>query len=278
MKEKPAYCHESGCPLAERGTGFCLGSGDPKTAKLALLLEAPGSEEVLFRLTPEKGRRFYETQEECDAELATRRRDYPELESRFIKTGVPVVGRSGFELVQWAFPAAGLRRADLFIDNGLRCLPPKQGDSHYPNGPERKLAEAKCRHFDRFHLFKPDASVISLHPAGIVREPVGLWLQVKNLEKARDFVKQSLRVLVLAGGKAAKWWLGYGENVTRWQGTYEWNDAGAQARRAERLEKYGNATVEGRGYAKENADEHREHPRGKRRRRTTAVEALLGGL
>jgi hypothetical protein len=280
MQTKPNYCFQSGCPLAHKGTGFVLGSGDPKTAKLALLLEAPGSEEVLFRLAPEKGRRFYETQEQCDAELNIRRRDYPELSNGFTSKGVPVVGRSGFELVQWAFPAAGIRRDEIFIDNGLRCLPPKRGDSHYPLGDERKKAEACCRHFDRWGLFRPAVAVVSLHPAGIVREPTALWLQVKNLEKARDFVAQGLRTLVLAGGKAAKWWLGYGENVTRWEGHYEFNDVAAQERRRDRLERYGTAVPRERGSkcAKEDIEESGERTRGKRGRRTNAVEALLGGF
>lgn len=244
LRDKPEACYESGCPLATKGKRFVLGAGDPTTAKFGLLLEGPGNDEVTFRLRAEPGRKFYETQEACDKELALRRRDYPEIPERFLRLGVCVVGRSGSELVQWGFPAAGLSRADFFIDNTLRCLPPKVGDSHYPTGNERKRAEACCRQYDRWHLFQPDITVVSLHPAAIVREPTPLWLQIKNFLKAKDFVAQGYKVIVLAGGKAAKWWLGYGENVTKWQGHYEFNDLLAQARRDSRIQDYGGVSLE----------------------------------
>jgi hypothetical protein len=277
-RDKPDYCYTSGCPLASKGTKFVLGCGDPKTAKIGLLLEGPGSEEVSFTLRPEEDRRFYETAKECDAEVAIRKRDYPDLPMRYITRGVPVVGRSGFELVQWAFPAAGLRRSEIFIDNTLRCLPPKNGDSHYPDGAERKLAEAFCRHYDRFgrSQFQPDISIVSLHPAGIIREPTPLWLQVKNLEKARDFITTGAKVLLLAGGKAVKWWLGYGENVTRWQGHYEWNDAASQERRAARLASYASAVPGEKKRGKKTTEREDSSETRAGRRRLNAVEAMFG--
>jgi uracil-DNA glycosylase len=236
---KPDLC--KGCPLEHKGARFVLGSGEPITAKIAILLEAPGSTEIEFALEP--GNDFF-TQEECEKELAIRRRDYPNLPERFIRTGVPVVGKAGFTLFGWSLAPVGLKRKDIFFDNTLRCLPPRKGDSNYPTGPERKRAEAHCRVYDRFHLFKPDISVETLHPAAISREPTPLYLQVKDFEKARDFAKRGLKVLVLAGGKAVKWWLGYGENVTKWRGHFEWNDKAAQERRAERLLEYSQVSLE----------------------------------
>jgi hypothetical protein len=246
-RTKPQYCYDSGCPLAMKGAGFCLGAGDPETAKIALMLEAPGHNEIEFDLEP--GNDFF-TQEECDKELAIRKRDYPTLAEKFLRRGIPVVGKAGFELWGWCLPPVGLKRRDLFIDNTLRCLPPRSGDSNYPKGAVRKRAEACCRHYDRWDKFKPDVSIVSLHPAGVVREPTPLWLQVKNFEKARDFAKRGLRVLVLAGGKAVKWWMGYAENVTKWQGHYEFNTRAEQERRAERLAEYSIVSLEKKSRAK----------------------------
>jgi hypothetical protein len=424
LRDKPDWCYESGCPLAHIGKRFVLGSGDPTHASVAVGLEAPGGDEIVYDLLdPEPGGVF--TPEECAAEIAVRRRDYPNLPRRFLTRGVALVGKSAFELMQWALPPVGLKRRDLFIDNTLRCLPPRNGDSNYPKGAVRKRAEACCRHYDRWDKrdgillhcnrcgrkiavyeeedllslqkrflatgevrerskttsekillsgmsnvahnisseletrnkeekpepetagiqiqgnrqiclhqnkarlsrgtprnngrssgpkiapnregasqercetrqsetksstsrdesslwrgalsvlseafcnqveckcgggfsssefsggFGPDVSIVSLHPAGIVREPTALWLQVKNFEKARDFAKRGLKVLVLAGGKAAKWWMGYAENVTKWQGHYEWNSQSAKERRAERLVDYSMVSLEkGRKNAK----------------------------
>lgn len=245
LRDKPDYCYESGCPLAHKGRRFVLGSGDPTHARIAVGLEAPGGDEIVFDLRePEANRKVFTTKEECDAEIAVRKRDYPTLPLKFIYRGVALVGKSAFELMQWALPPVGLKRRDIFIDNTLRCLPPRNGDSNYPKGAERKRAEACCRHYDRWDKFKPDVSIVSMHPAGIIREPTSLWLQVKNFEKARDFAKRGLKVLVLAGGKAVKWWLGYADNVTKWQGHYEFNAQSAQERRAERLVEYSQVSME----------------------------------
>jgi uracil-DNA glycosylase len=154
------------------------------------------------------------------------------------------VGKAGFELWGWALPPVGLARKDIFIDNTLRCLPPRNGDSAYPKGAERKRAEAHCRQYDRWNKFNPDIIVETLHPAAIVREPTPLWLQIKDFEKARDFAKRGLKVLVLCGGKAVKWFLGYGDNVTKWRGHYEYNSQAARERRSERLVEYSQVSLE----------------------------------
>lgn len=234
MRDKPSYCYECGCPLAEKGKGFVLGTGDPKTAKIALMLEAPGKDEIKFEFKPSDKRKDYATQVACDKELRLRKRDYPDLDGKLVQIGAPVVGKSGAELFQWALAGVGLTRDDLFIDNTLRCLPPKEKTGSYPKGWERDKAEACCRHYDRWNLYKPDINIISLHPAGILREPTPLSLQVSNYVKAKDFFKQGLRVLVLVGGKATKMWLGYGENVTRWQGHYDWENVELARERAVR--------------------------------------------
>lgn len=222
-KDKPAFCYESGCPLAEKGRGFVLGVGDPARAKIAMILEAPGRDEIAFGLTPVDGREFFSTQAQCSAEIERRRKDYPDVPLSMLTRGVPVVGASGAELNQWAFPAAGLKRDELFIDNTIRCLPPpSKTGAPYPTGDDRKAAEKACRHYDRLDKFKPDIAVITMHPAGILREVTPLPLQIKDLEKARDFVAAGKRVMVLLGGKAAKAFARFGENVTKVRGAYRW--------------------------------------------------------
>ena len=83
MSGQPEKCFSLGCPLAGKGTGFVLGSGDPSTAKVALMLEAPGRDEVPWEVVEPE-------------EIERRQKAYPELVgSRFITRGMPVVGRSG---------------------------------------------------------------------------------------------------------------------------------------------------------------------------------------
>ena len=222
LRDKPDYCYESGCPLAEVGKGFVLGQGDPERAKIMIILEAPGSDEIQFILEPNAQRKFLTTPVEVNDEIQRRQRDYPDLPARFIKRGVPIVGKSGSELMQWVFPQVNLRRHDFFIDNTLRCLPPKakKTDAPYPKGEERKAAEQCCRHWDRLHRFRPTMFVITLHPAGILREVTPLPLQIEDLKKARDFAATGERVLLLMGGKSAEAFARWGKNVTKWRGDF----------------------------------------------------------
>ena len=252
LLDKPAQCYAARCPMADcvcghhldehnddgsckscefpackgfktKGRGFVLGSGDPKTTKIAMVLEAPGKDEVEFSLgLPRPGRMFYETKAECDAEIEVRKQDFPALSDTFVRKGVPIVGKTGFELVSWVFPNVGLSRRELFVDNTIRCLPPKTKQGAYPKGDERKGAEKACRMWDRLEAFRPDVAVVSLHPAGILREVTPLPLQVKDFERVRDYMKQGLRPMMLLGGKAAKAFVRCCENVTRFRGAYFW--------------------------------------------------------
>lgn len=208
------------CPLATKGSGFVLGTGDPYTAKMMIILEAPGKDEIGFFILPVADRKFFATPQECATEIERRKKSFPDVPEKFLRRGAPIVGMSGAELDMWVLPAVGIQRKDLFIDNTLRCLPPKEKQGYYPKGDERKMAEQCCRHWDRLHQFRPDAMVITLHPAGILREVTPLPLQVKDFEKARDFMRGGKRVAVLLGGKAAKAFLRYGESVTKFRGDY----------------------------------------------------------
>lgn len=203
-----------------------LGTGDPKTAQLAINLEAPGKDEIAFSLFihPGEQKRFYATQAEVTRELSIRKRDYPELTRSFIGTGVPIVGMSGHELFDWVARPLGIKREELFIDNTLRCLPPKnpKSDVCYPTGEERKAAEKCCRQYDRWGLMKPEVGVVTLHPASILRDVTPLPLQLVDLAKARDFMRAGSKTVVLAGGKSAELFLGHAQsNVTFWRGNYQ---------------------------------------------------------
>ncbi len=211
---QPKSCE--GCPCFGKSKGFVLGSGDPKTAKYAVVLESPGIQEISYRANPE--------------EVAIRRRDYPEMDERWLKLGVPIVGPTGNALEWWVWPRLGIKREDCYIDNTIRCLAPKgKNGEQYPKGEERKAAELHCRQYDRIGKFAPDTAVVSIHPASILREITPLPLLVKDFEKVRDFTAQGRRVLTLLGGKAAHAYLRYASNVTRWRGTYQafggdWSD------------------------------------------------------
>jgi uracil-DNA glycosylase len=219
MYNKPDSC--AGCPLYETGKGFVLGCGNPQTAKYAVILESPGQQEVQFTLTPNAHRSFLSTKEECEEEIATRQRDYPELSNGSIRTGVPAVGSTGLALQHWIWGKVGIRREDVFIDNTIRCLPPKgKSGAAYPTGETKKAAEQHCRQYDRIHRFRPDTVVFSLHPAGILREITPLPLAIKDFEKVRDFTQHGRRVLTLLGGKSTQAFMRYGSNITKWRGHY----------------------------------------------------------
>lgn len=194
--------------MAQKSFGFCLDSGDPRTAKIAFVLEAPGSTELTWKVD--------------EGELARRRELYPELEEASLRTGAPVVGRAGAVWEQWLLKAAGIRREDAYIGNTIRCLSPKSKDGgRYPIGKERVEAERHCRVYDRIDLFSPTLAVVVLHPAALLRELTPLDLVVKHLRKAAQFAAAGERVVVLHGGKAAKSFLGLASDaITAIGGTY----------------------------------------------------------
>jgi len=210
-----------GCPLDKIAKGFCLGSGDPQKAKYAVILEAPGRDEVQIELKPNPNRAFLKTAEECERELGVRRRDYPGMLEKFLRLGAPVCGQTGLALQFWIFPKVGITREQVYFDNTIRCLPPKsKSGAQYPTGEIKKAAELACRQYDRIGQFRPDTVVFSLHPAGLLREITPLPLAIKDFEKVRDFTSQGRRVLALLGGKATSAFARYGSNVTRWRGHY----------------------------------------------------------
>lgn len=265
MRDKPAQCYASACPLAvtcrncghhesahtttfggpgtktvidscaettdgqacacdrfeSLGRGFVLGTGDPAKAKYAFVLEAPGREELSFKLQAVPGRSFFSDEATVQREIQTRQRDYPDVPLEFLKRGAPVVGQNGAALFGWILPKAGIKRDEtVFLDNTLRCLAPNGPKGPYPTGEVKKGAERCCRQWDRLDKYRPDTVVFGLHPAGILREITPLPLAVKDAERVRDFTAAGRRVLALLGGKAAQAFARYGSNISKWRGHY----------------------------------------------------------
>ncbi len=108
---QPVTC--KGCPLYGVGKGFVLEPAPVwSSIKMAIIGEAPGTNEVL--------------------------------------QGKPFVGKAGWWLLRNILNPAGLSRKEVYLDNTLRCLPPKnkQGEA-YPVGTDKLQAEMHCRQYDR---------------------------------------------------------------------------------------------------------------------------------
>ncbi len=108
---QPVTC--KGCPLYGVGKGFVLEPAPVwSQIKMAIIGEAPGTNEVL--------------------------------------QGKPFVGKAGWWLLKNILNPAGLSRKEVYLDNTLRCLPPKnkQGEA-YPVGTDKLQAEMHCRQYDR---------------------------------------------------------------------------------------------------------------------------------
>lgn len=200
-----------------KSSGFVLGSGDPTSAKYALILESPSPEDLSYRVDkPSYGR----DQDTVDAEMETRRRAYPSMDERFLKFGYPAQGGAGIALKYWIMQKVGIRFEDCYIDHIIRCCPPRGKSGNYPTGEVKKAVEAACRVYDRIEFYRPDTILFGLNPSSLIKEITPLPLAVKDFEKLRDFTSQGRRVLMLLGGKATTAFARFGANTTRWRGHY----------------------------------------------------------
>lgn len=220
MLGQPQQCYDALCPLAGKGRGFVLPSG-PVTAPIAILLDTPDPNDLVVLAS--------------DEEITRRRKLYPELDEQYLRKGVGGGGKSS-EIWQWAGAAAGINQAQVYVSHTLRCLPPFDGKSAYPTGAIRKKSEACCQQYSRWADFKPTVSVHSLRPDSVLIEPTPLPLQITSLRKARDFASAGERVVVIAGGKSAQQWLGFGSNEARFVGSYEIETEAVALRREIRRE------------------------------------------
>ena len=89
---------------------------------------------------------------------------------------------------------------------------------------------------DSLDTLDADFSVINFHPDDIVKSAVALPLQIAAFKIAKELADAGHRVIVCCGGKAAKAFLGYGENVTRWCGHVQRETDLTRRLRRERLE------------------------------------------
>ena len=117
MIPKPEGCN--GCPLQQKGLGFCPDKRALRQARYLFVGEAPGKNEI----------------------AGTK----PE----------PFVGKAGFVLKNWLMRAVAdiqlaEERGEVMYANTLRCLPPEIQGRPYPKGEEKTLAEAHCRQYDKF--------------------------------------------------------------------------------------------------------------------------------
>ena len=71
---------------------------------------------------------------------------------------------------------------------------------------------------DALDTLNADFSVVNFHPDDIIKSVVALPLQIAAFKIAKELADEGHKVVVCCGGKAAKAFLGYGENVTRWVG------------------------------------------------------------
>lgn len=113
LLNKPSGCE--GCPLRDKGRGFCPDAIAKKVPKILFIGEAPGKNEI--------------------------------------EQHEPFIGKAGFVLKNWLLAAVpylklALERGEVTVMNTLRCLPPEVQGRPYPKGEEKELAEAHCRQYD----------------------------------------------------------------------------------------------------------------------------------
>src|SRR2546428_1404067 len=177
------------CPVAVKPIGFCPDK-IVSGARFAVWAQSPGQSEIV-RVPPE-----------------------------------PLVGQAGFVLENWIIPRAGLQGYPMSKCNTIRCHPP--GDK-YPTGKVRRAAEAQCRQYDRLTPADFDVTLITLHPAGVMRTKFDpLPLIIRDFQRAKMILDQGRSVLVLMGTEAMDLWAPNlrhpqkGENfgVTDWRGPF----------------------------------------------------------
>lgn len=173
---KPKSCE--GCPYASTGLGFCP-DDKPEKPLIAMMLEAPGQEEV--------------------------------LESR------PLVGRAGRMWLWRLIGQNGYKRENVLICNTLRCNPP--GNHYPTGQVRHGAEEWCRQYDTKLREFEPDMFLITCHPAMLLRTSAMMRLVQRDVKLAFEFAERGRRPLVLMGDKAkevfAPWLVG---GVKRWRG------------------------------------------------------------
>lgn len=158
---------------------------------MALLLEGPGSGEILYE-DPSDG------------------------------YGAPLVGNTGDFVNYHILRPLGIPRSALLIGNTIRCRPRM---NEYPTGKLRVEAESACRHWDdKLIEFDPNWIIHTYHPSAIFKKPQVVEF-VKRAMKDAWAMRKTHRPLVTMGVKAMNLtepWLKGG--LKKWQRTYgDWD-------------------------------------------------------
>src|SRR5437879_403368 len=115
----PQQCAGAQCPMATVARGFACHSGAlPAKSGIAVLMESSGPEESSY---------LVKDLVDSAAELSRRRAQYPALDDRWVRMGVPVVGRAGSLMWHWMMAPMGLQRSDVAVFNTLHCCAAKDG-------------------------------------------------------------------------------------------------------------------------------------------------------
>lgn len=184
---KPEGCRR--CAFRTVGEGFCP-DWYPAGAKIGFFLEAPGGDEI--------------------------------LESK------PLVGKAGRYWSHHFIEPFGLTRSDVAIFNSIRCKPPML---QFPTGRIKDHVLEVCRQYDNAHgegwelkpggllNFAPNAFVVALHPAALLRSSAPMKLVKAAVGRGVKLLKLGYRPLVCMGDKpmsvVAPWLKG---GVKKWNG------------------------------------------------------------
>jgi uracil-DNA glycosylase len=187
VRTKPREC--STCVYNTVGTGFCP-DAVPKDPVLGVLLESPGSEEVIEQ--------------------------------------VPLVGRAGKYWLRCFIESLGLKRDQVAIFNTLRCKPPNNNypigkmrmlaEEHcriWDNKQGRNLEVGGI------HSYAPNLFVATFHPSAVLRTPPYHRLVVMDMEKAYKYARMGYKPLVLMGETALTLvapWTEHKGGVKTWRG------------------------------------------------------------
>lgn len=123
-----------------------------------------------------------------------------------------------FILHRYIYPF-GFKKSNLIITNVLRCNQPwdkRYKREGYPTGTMREKAEITCRMYDDkravngelrdggLKQFNPNMFLLSLSPKEVKRVPAYHRQILANMAKARKFVDDGYRPLILFGNEAAE--------------------------------------------------------------------------
>ncbi len=183
VRTKPQHCRL--CPLAAIGQGFCEDDA-PTKPLVAFVLDMPTAADVRER--------------------------------------APFSGAEGRAWTEQFITHAGYTRQDVLFSTCLRCRQAndKFGQAVYPRGPNRRLAEINCRHYDtKLLAYDPNLFIVTVHPRGIRLVNCYLRQIQRDVAKAFRFAIQGYRPAVLFGEGVVELyypWIKNSGGLKNWRG------------------------------------------------------------